>query len=157
MKQFWLYLINNYCSWSMKYPFPCLHKYQTRFVFMWELLCSNVLGWMVEWRAHGRAEELAGTHEGAFTYSVIAGKMKKSHLVYKVNGHVKLVCLYDGWRTCRKNNLMNCHWPVFPLSSSFHSPSSFLSDHSDPLKIFSILINCQLPAAACLVTEIVDW
>ena len=49
------------------------------------------MSWALESRAHGRAEELAGTHEGAVTYSVIAGKMKKSHLVYKVNGHVKLV------------------------------------------------------------------
>ena len=47
--------------------------------------------WALESRAHGRAELLlAGIHEGAVTYSVIAGKMKKSHLVYKVNGHVEL-------------------------------------------------------------------
>ena len=46
---------------------------------------------MLESRAHGRTEELAGTNEGAVTYSVIAGRMKKRHLVYKVNGHVKLV------------------------------------------------------------------
>ena len=46
--------------------------------------------WASESRAYGRAEELAGTHEGAVAYSVIAGRMKKSHLVYKVNGHVEL-------------------------------------------------------------------
>ena len=42
---------------------------------------------MSESRAYGRAEELALTHEGAVTYSVIAIRMKKSHLVYKVNRH----------------------------------------------------------------------
>ena len=40
--------------------------------------------WLIELRAYGRAEELAGTHEGAITYSAIAGRVKKSHLVYKV-------------------------------------------------------------------------
>ena len=54
--------------------------------------------------------------------------------------------LSPGWLTCRKTNLMNWHWPLFPLSSSLHFPSSFLSDHTDPLKRFSILFNCQLPA-----------
>ena len=52
---------------------------------------SFLASWASESRAHGRAEELAGTHEGAVTYSVIAGRMKKSHLVYKVNLHVELV------------------------------------------------------------------
>ena len=33
--------------------------------------------WVPESRAYGRAEELAGTHEGAITYSVIAGRVKK--------------------------------------------------------------------------------
>ena len=47
---------------------------------------------MSESRAYGRAEELAGTHEGAITYSVIAGSVKKSHLIYKVkNEHIELV------------------------------------------------------------------
>ena len=35
----------------------------------------------------------------------------------------------------------------FPLSS-FHFPSSFLSDHSDPCKIFLILFHCQSLTAA---------
>ena len=52
---------------------------------------SFLAPWASESRAHGRAEELAGTHKGAVTYSVIAGRMKKSHLVYKVNGHVEFV------------------------------------------------------------------
>ena len=43
-----------------------------------------------------------------------------------------------------KEQLINWHWPVIPLYS-FHFPSSYLSDHSDPLKIFSILFNCKLP------------
>ena len=48
------------------------------------------MAWALESRAYGIAEELAGTPEGVVTYSVIAGRMKKSHLVYKVNGHVEL-------------------------------------------------------------------
>ena len=40
--------------------------------------------WVSESRAYGRAEELAGTLEGAITYSFIAGRVKKSYLVYKV-------------------------------------------------------------------------
>ena len=65
--------------------------------------------------------------------------------IYELNGK---------WLTnfCRINNLMNWHWRVFPLSSSFPFPSSFLSDHSDPLKRFYILINCQLPAAVNIHT-----
>ena len=45
---------------------------------------SVLASWVLESRAHERAEELAGTHEGAITYSAIAGRVKKSHLVYKV-------------------------------------------------------------------------
>ena len=46
--------------------------------------------WALESRAYGIAEELTRTPEGVVTFSVIAGRMKKSHLVYKVNGHVEL-------------------------------------------------------------------
>ena len=41
----------------------------------------------------------------------------------------------------RKYKLINWHWPVFPLSSSFQFPSSYLSDHSDPLKISRLSFN----------------
>ena len=43
-----------------------------------------------------------------------------------------------------KNNFKNWHGPVFSLFSSFHFPSSFLSDRSDPFKNISTLFNCQL-------------
>ena len=48
------------------------------------------MSWALESRAYGRAEDLVGTPEGVVIYSVIAGRMEKSHLVYKVNGHVEL-------------------------------------------------------------------
>ena len=41
--------------------------------------------WSIESRAYGRAEETSGTQEGRDIYHVIAGRMRKSHLVYKVN------------------------------------------------------------------------
>ena len=41
----------------------------------------------------------------------------------------------------RKYNLINWHWPVFPLFSSFQFPSSYLSDHSDPLKMSQLSLN----------------
>ena len=47
--------------------------------------------WAFESSAHRRAEEIAETHEGVVTYNVIAGKRRRSYLVYKVNVHAKLV------------------------------------------------------------------
>ena len=48
--------------------------------------------------------------------------------------------------TSRKKNLINKQaLPSLSSLFSFHFPSSFLSDHSDLLKRFSILFNCQLP------------
>ena len=38
-----------------------------------------------ESRAYGKAEESSGTQEGGDTYHVIAGRKRKSYLVYKVN------------------------------------------------------------------------
>ena len=40
-------------------------------------------------RAYGRAEESSGTQEGGKIYHVTSGRMRKSHLVYKVNLHGK--------------------------------------------------------------------
>lgn len=51
-----------------------------------------------------------------------------------------------GSNKCRKNILINWHGPVIPLSISFHFPSSFTSDQSDPLTIFNPL-NCQSSTA----------
>ena len=52
--------------------------------------------WLLSWvvvnrvsRAHGRAEESSGTLEGVVTYHAIAGKMCRSHLVYKVKVHAR--------------------------------------------------------------------
>ena len=41
--------------------------------------------WSIESRANGRAEESSGILEGGDTYHVIAGRMKKNYLFYKVN------------------------------------------------------------------------
>ena len=46
--------------------------------------------WWKESRAYGRAEESSGTQEGAVTWHVIAGKMCRSHLAYKVKVHTRL-------------------------------------------------------------------
>ena len=46
--------------------------------------------WAFESSAHRRAEELAEMQEGV-TYNVIAGKRRRSYLVYKANVHAKLV------------------------------------------------------------------
>ena len=50
---------------------------------------SFLVLWASESRAYGRAEESSGTHEGAVAYHVIAGRMRKSYLHYKVNLHVR--------------------------------------------------------------------
>ena len=47
--------------------------------------------WAFESSAHRRANELAKTHKGVVTYNVIAGKRRRSYLVYKVNVLAKLV------------------------------------------------------------------
>ena len=48
------------------------------------------LGCSEQSRAYGRAEESSGTQEGVVTYHAIAGKMCRSHLVYKVKVHAQL-------------------------------------------------------------------
>ena len=45
-------------------------------------------------RAYGRAEESSGAQEGVVTYHVIAGRMRKSYLLFKVNLHVTLLVRY---------------------------------------------------------------
>ena len=47
--------------------------------------------WVAEWWVHRRAELVAGIHQVGVAFSVIAGKISKSHFVYKVNGHAKFV------------------------------------------------------------------
>ena len=41
----------------------------------------------------------------------------------------------------RKKNLINWHWKVFPLSSSFQFPYSFQPDHFDQLKMSQLSLN----------------
>ena len=40
---------------------------------------------------HKRADELTEMHKGVVTNNVIAGKRRRSYLVYEVNVHAKLV------------------------------------------------------------------
>ena len=56
----------------------------------WQIICLPV-SWALELRAYGRDEVLAGMQEGVLNH-VIAGKMCRSHLVYKVKTLAMLVC-----------------------------------------------------------------
>ena len=42
-----------------------------------------------------------------------------------------------------KERVDNLALTVFPLTSSLHFPSSYPSDHSDPLIFFSVFFNCH--------------
>ena len=45
--------------------------------------------WSSESRAYLRVEESSGTQEGGDIYHVIAGRMRRSYFLYKVNLHVQ--------------------------------------------------------------------
>ena len=46
---------------------------------------------MAKWWVNGRAELVTGRHHAGTSFSVIAGKSQKKHLVYKVNARARLV------------------------------------------------------------------
>ena len=61
--------------------------------------------------------------------------------IYRILNSVILIVNGSVESNSRKYNLINWHWPVFSLSSSFPFPSSYLSDHSDPLKMLQLSLN----------------
>ena len=61
--------------------------------------------------------------------------------IYRILTSALLIVNVSVESNSRKYNIINWHWPVFPLSSFFLFPSSYLSDYSDPVKMPQLSLN----------------
>ena len=69
------------------------------------------------------------------------GQVKGQVRIYRILNYALLIVNVSVESNSWKYNLINWHWPVFLLSSSFQFPSSYLSDHSDSLKMPQLSLN----------------